>query len=262
MPSPRPSDDDIESLYPDHYEPYQFKSLPRVVAIFRNLRERRRLTDVAEFLSERSKILDLGCGNGSFLEILRNTLPSAELAGWDFGAKVEELANKFVGIEFLPPTVEALQTYPERYNGIFALQVVEHFSDPLQILEIIHKLLVVGGVAVIETPNCDSFDFKLFFARHWGGYHAPRHLAIFPTKTLERHLERMGFTVLRKQYMTSPAFWIQSFHHYAADRGVPEIVVRLLSIKNPFLLALFVLIDGVRKLVVPTSNVRLVVQKV
>jgi 2-polyprenyl-3-methyl-5-hydroxy-6-metoxy-1,4-benzoquinol methylase len=56
--------------------------------------------------------------------------------------------------------------------------LIEHVRDPVQELIKARSLLKDNGVIFIETPNTDSWDFKVF-NRYWGGLHTPRHTFLF-----------------------------------------------------------------------------------
>jgi len=43
-----------------------------------------------------------------------------------------------------------------------------------------------SGALVVETPNLDSWDARLFKETWWGGYHIPRHWTLFDANSLRR----------------------------------------------------------------------------
>ena len=97
--------------------------------------------------------------------------------------------------------------------------VLEHFENPKHLLLTAKRLLRPGGILVIDTPNIDAWDAKLFSKRYWGGYHFPRHWVLFNKRKLVSLCKLNGLDLISCKYFFSPAFWILSFHHFLLDKG-------------------------------------------
>jgi 2-polyprenyl-3-methyl-5-hydroxy-6-metoxy-1,4-benzoquinol methylase len=93
--------------------------------------------------------------------------------------------------------------------------VIEHVADPARVVRRIADWLSPGGALVVETPNLDSWDARLFKERWWGGYHIPRHWTLFDANSLRRLFEGCGLKVQHWAYQTGHASWMNSFHHVA-----------------------------------------------
>ena len=130
----------------------------------------------------------------------------------------------------------------ERFQAITLNQVIEHLQNPKAAVERLTQLLAPGGYLFLETPSTDGLDARLFCKRYWGGYHIPRHFWLFNEASLRQLLEGAGLRVVEFRYLTSPVFWIQSFHHLVLDHGWFRLV-RLISETNPLLLAPFTVLD-------------------
>ncbi len=99
-------------------------------------------------------VLDIGCGRGEFLELMREMEVPAQ--GIDLGEEsVAQCTEKGLRAE-VADLFEYLS--PEKtgeFDGIFASQIVEHL-DPARLPEMIRLCaasLRRGGVLAIETPN-------------------------------------------------------------------------------------------------------------
>ena len=103
------------------------------------------------------KALDIGCGRGEFLEILKKSgfFP----IGIEINKKfVEDLKKR--GYEVYK--VDALEFLKNLKNNTFAvvsmIHVIEHleFKYTLELIFEIHRILEPGGILIIETPNTQN----------------------------------------------------------------------------------------------------------
>ena len=257
---PRPADEEIGKLYPPDYEPYRFNTLPMPVRAGRDLVERRKVNFLAGLAHEGACIVDLGCGGGALLQLLRRRgRPSWRLIGWDFpGAHLDRLRAEGFDVISGPVTAELA---PEG-TAVFVLnQVIEHFPHPERILGVVAGALARGGHVVIETPDVDGPDARWFGRRYWGGYHFPRHLVLFNSTTLRRLVERAGLRVVRVQWLPSPAFWVQSVHHLLSERRRVAPLARAFTLRNPLAVAAATTFDLVWSRFAPTTNLRLIAKR-
>ena len=82
---PRPADHEIARLYPPEYEPYRFERLNPVVKAGRNAVQRRKASVLAGVVPKGGTIVDVGCGNGSLLRLMREDYGDRfQLIGWDY----------------------------------------------------------------------------------------------------------------------------------------------------------------------------------
>jgi ubiquinone/menaquinone biosynthesis C-methylase UbiE len=258
--NPRPAKEAISAIYPSNYEPYQFDCLPPLVKKARNLVQRRKALCIRKELSFDARILDIGCGAGSLLRVLREVgSRNWELHGNDLH-KESLLSLSRVGFKVHHCDVEniPMNSY---FDAIILNQVIEHMPDVRKMLDTCHRLLKLGGKIFIETPSTEGLDAKIFAKRHWGGYHFPRHFYLFNEATAQRLLVESRFKVKTIHYLSSPSFWVQSIHHNLMDRGQSRLA-RLFTIRNPLVMAIFTFIDlATLMLRGKTSNMRIIATK-
>jgi SAM-dependent methyltransferase len=138
-------------------------------------------------------IVDLGCGAGDRLALYR------EAGLRTLGVEMTEDAAwaELLGLPVVRSSVEEfLAAGPGPFDLVSAYHVLEHFHDPVAVLRGIRAALAPGGALVLEVPNIDSLEFRLFRERCYF-IEAPRHLVFFTPRTLRLALEKAGFTLAR-----------------------------------------------------------------
>ena len=152
------------------------------------------------YFAGRRDVLDIGCGRGEFLDLMREAGVPAR--GIDLSQEsVEqcrqkgheaEAADLFVYLKALPE---------ESLEGIFSAQVVEHLPpDRLpEMVRLAATRLRRDGVLVIETPNPECLAI---FATHF--YLDPTHTRPVPHALLAFYMEEYGLGQIEVQ-RRSPA---------------------------------------------------------
>jgi O-antigen chain-terminating methyltransferase len=123
-----------------------------------------------------NSVLDVGCGRGEFLEVMREADIPARGIDLD-SASVEMCRGKGLQADVSDLFVELASDAGAQYDGIFAGQIVEHLpSEQLhQMVKLCAARLKSGGVLVIETPNPECLAI---FATHF--YIDPTHTRPVP----------------------------------------------------------------------------------
>jgi len=241
--NPRPSARDLPAIYPADYYAYSDRGKPLAVRL-RRMRERGKVRLFRRAIGEGPRrILDLGCGNGRLLSLLREYGSAAwELEGIDFSEDaVRQCRSR--GFRAQATRLEDLTRQDGTFDAVIMIQLLEHLEDPRRACERVHALLRPGGVFILETPNVAGIDYRCFQGRWWGHYHFPRHWNLFSTAGLHRLLAESGFCVVSTDSLVNTSSWILSLHNFLVDRGYPDWLVRFFHFQNPLLLPPFVLID-------------------
>ena len=137
-------------------------------------------------------LLDVGCGNGDYLETMRGL--GWRALGIEPDPKAAELAQR-KGLDVQIGTLETLHLASEQFDVITLSHVIEHVHDPMATLREAWHLLKPGGTIWIATPNLDSFGHQRYSAA-WRGLEIPRHLVLFSTRHLRQCLTQAGFECL------------------------------------------------------------------
>ena len=138
-------------------------------------------------LAAQAPFLDLGCGRGEFMHILRETGLMA--IGVDInGDVVRRLQSEgFTVIE--QDLLAFLESDTRMFCGASVLQVAEHLGAPQieRMLALVSRRLLPGAPLIVETPNPLS-PFAL------GVFHTdPTHIAPIPPERMRYSIEAAGF---------------------------------------------------------------------
>jgi 2-polyprenyl-3-methyl-5-hydroxy-6-metoxy-1,4-benzoquinol methylase len=134
-------------------------------------------------------LLDVGCGNGEFLEVAAEC--GWKVVGVDPDPKAVAKAKE-LGLEVYQGGVEVFQGKQTFFDFISLSHVIEHVHSPPELLKACFDLLRPGGMLWIETPNIRSFGHSIY-RQSWRGIETPRHLALFNRNSLVHALEEAGF---------------------------------------------------------------------
>lgn len=98
------------------------------------------------------RILDIGCGDGSFTILLSNF--SDEIYGVDIAEEtVESARNKNIKAYEVDIEEQSLPFGTNYFGAIYCGEVLEHVYDPDRLLNEIHRVLSSDGICTITTPN-------------------------------------------------------------------------------------------------------------
>ncbi|OGD20952.1 MAG: hypothetical protein A2W03_07525 [Candidatus Aminicenantes bacterium RBG_16_63_16] len=147
-------------------------------------------------LPKRGRVIDLGCGRGEFLELLRDN--GLEGAGVDLNSlMVEACQDRGLRCE-KGDLLEKLASEPDgSLAGIFSSQVIEHLT-PAQIQKLVdlaRRKLAAPGVLILETVNPLSV-FALVQIFHLD----PTHRQPVHPQALKFLLEYAGFEEVEISY--------------------------------------------------------------
>ena len=146
-----------------------------------------------------ANVLDIGCGNGRFLQ---------ELIAENYCGYGIELLSKSAGRASRIPGLNLKigqlceDDFEEHFfDAVTMWHVIEHLPNPLETLKIIGKILKQGGYLMVSLPNIDSFQSRLFGGR-WLHLDPPRHLFFFGPSDMTKILQLFGFEIVTIKYFS------------------------------------------------------------
>jgi 2-polyprenyl-3-methyl-5-hydroxy-6-metoxy-1,4-benzoquinol methylase len=136
-----------------------------------------------------NSILDFGCGNGGFLNLIDNKIKR-------YGIELNNDCITYLNQNNIKAYKSLTQIEDEiKFDCITLFHVLEHLSNPIEILTEIKKYMHDKTILIIEVPsandilinkyNCDSFKNFTFWSEH---------LCLYTDETLLKLLEKVNFT--------------------------------------------------------------------
>ena len=159
-------------------------------------------------------VLDFGCGKGHFLMKLKNECITSDLNSLeineDYSFDLNKNFNHF-------SSIDEVENQSMDYITIF--HVLEHLSDPLEILNKLYSKLKTGGKIIIEVPSSDDILLKTYNSESFSKYtYWSLHLYLFNTSTLKKLIDKSLFDIVYvKQYQR----YSLANHLHWLSRGKP-----------------------------------------
>jgi SAM-dependent methyltransferase len=201
---PLPEQADIAGFYP---ATYWWKSSSTALKKLEMLYRRAALRDHFTFIvnaavkvhssSQPPRILDVGCGSGTLLGLLK--AHGFDVLGLDYSREAAAIARSENDVEVVVGSLAEAHFQDASFDLVTLFHVMEHVTNPGEVLGEVRRILKPTGRLVIQVPNIESWQFR-FFRERWYGLDIPRHVIDYSNKALQQLLTRTGFTVHRVRH--------------------------------------------------------------
>ncbi|MDY7227005.1 class I SAM-dependent methyltransferase [Hyalangium rubrum] len=151
-----------------------------------------------------ARLVDLGAGSGAW---------AARLVSHGYALTAIERDAAFYRFTGAPLIVADLNEpfsarLPGTFDGLTAIEVIEHLENPRAFLRECHKLLAPSGLLVLTTPNIENVPARLQFLATGGlrmfgrdtRYNDPTHITPIHTYMLERMMRDTGFSLVEHTF--------------------------------------------------------------
>lgn len=151
---------------------------------------RKRLAPYIAYFKGRRRVLDLACGRGEFLGLLREAdIPAM---GVDIDPDAISICSH-AGYDVRESDILDFLKTNCGFDGIMASQIIEHLSGPLaeELIVRCFDVLPPGGILAIVTPNPENL--AALTRTFWLD---PTHVRMYPLDLLTELLRSAGFVIL------------------------------------------------------------------
>ncbi len=117
---------------------------------------------IKTYLPQPSRVVDLAAGQGAFSVQLKNL--GHDILAVDFSDenwKVPEIPLKLENFD--SEFAERILTDDNKFDAIFAIEIIEHLENPFRFVRECAKLLKPGGLFFVTTPNVEAVHSRLIF---------------------------------------------------------------------------------------------------
>lgn len=192
-------------FYKNYYENDRIQNIDEGKMNARKRNVKQRIELIAPYLKKDFSLLDIGCGEGLFLQYVNKFVGS--VAGLEPTKIYANYARETLQLDVQQGMIETADFNTKNFDVITLFHVLEHLDNPNSAFDKIRSWLKHGGFLVIEVPNIESPTAR-YKRENWDLIN-PEHRFHFSPQSLRFFLERHGFVVVKEfsrdfdQYRTS-----------------------------------------------------------
>ncbi|MBN2211639.1 MAG: class I SAM-dependent methyltransferase [Sedimentisphaerales bacterium] len=189
--------------------------------VFERVLQRIALLRQHEYRSkEQSKLLDMGCGSGHFLNIAREC--GYEVTGIEPASGPARYARERFGLNVLQAPANACDLPENSFDVVTAWDVIEHVADPRGMMALAARWLKPNGVMALRFPAGNWHKFKARLLHDCLQWRRPvfsptMHYTFFDEDTFLKMAHRTGLSV-------------QSFHTTSAEANTDNMMLNVLKV--------------------------------
>jgi SAM-dependent methyltransferase len=161
-----------------------------------------RYIETAARFAPAGRWLDIGCGTGVLMDAASSRGVTIEGLELDSGRR-EIAANSGATVHSQP--LEDLGLAANRYAAVTMINVFSHVISPTSTLAEVHRILVEGGIVLIQTSEIGQGTAQ---AKHQRTWNLGDHLSFLGDGTIEKYAEKTGMELVYRDRVWQPeASW-------------------------------------------------------
>ena len=198
------------------------------------------LIEKLEIDLDNKNTLDLGCAQG-WLErsLFERGITNSKIQGWDHVDIRAEKRN--YREKWIHKILDLSKNWPidEKFDTIFALEIIEHMIDTDYFLENCKKISANNSYIIFSTPNIASLKsrLKLLFGKYPDSMeyrNVIHHVRMYTVPTIKSHLESHNYEVIK---CIGVNFLPMKLHKFSLLRNLSNILAnRFPSLCNNIIL--------------------------
>ncbi len=166
-------------------------------------------------ISNSDSILEIGLGNGKFIEQILKDKKNVYYTGIDISetmiTEAQKLNNARIKTGFVDLIVAGIEKMPfweDTFTKICSVNTIYFWNDPIKALHEVYRVLMVDGVFIIAfRPYIEgkSLDFSAYGFRE------------YKTEEVESLIEKTNFEIVEKRSITEPPIDFNGQEHELAS---------------------------------------------
>jgi len=170
--------------------------------------------EIAALVPKKIKaILDIGCGQGDFLGLIKQQT-GAESWGVEMVTEIGEKAKIRVDHILIGRIEDVIDSLPDSYFDCITFNdVLEHLLEPSIVLKMIESKLSENGIIIASIPNVRYISnlYELLIKKDWeykdAGILDSTHFRFFTQKSMKRMFENVGYKLIRQDGINATGSW-------------------------------------------------------
>ncbi len=218
MTIPMPSETEILNLYSsENYRTGDGKRFNTVMEFFIYIWRLQRKKRLEKFIKNGS-ILDIGCGRGLFLSIMKKG--GWNVSGVEFSKETAQNISRIYGLNIKSGKPSEWGFSDASFDIVTMNHVLEHLANPAEMICECRRLLKKNGLFICAVPNSESLQASVG-KEHWFHLDIPYHIYHFSEQGLIRLLKNNSFRILKIRRFDveyNPFGWLQTLLNISGIR--------------------------------------------
>ena len=142
------------------------------------------------------KLLDVGCGTGYLIELLKKQNQYAAYYGLDISPEMLKIAQQRFdgGVELTEGSSSSLPYRNQSFDVVTCIQSFHHYPEPEKAMSEAFRVLLPGGIYLLSDTGCSGF-FKWFDNHIFLPLLKSGDYAVYSVDDIRGMMQSAGFTV-------------------------------------------------------------------
>lgn len=184
-----------------------------------------------KFYPDARTILDVGAGVGLMVNAAKEK--NLDATGVEPSRWLVQKAKKLFNIDLIEGIVPNVSLEGKKFDIVFAVDVIEHLSRPVEFLNILKNYLNDDGIILIATPDSKSFIAKKLGRKWW--HYRLAHIGYFNHQSMKEAVSKANLKIEkfeRQNWYLPLGYLIARLSNYIPINFLVKSVKRFPKIEN------------------------------